>query len=271
MKKLFILLVASVCFLSCTNKQSNGAASVNDSVPPVNNLAEDGETEEEYEEWHKAYFNNYSYEGIKIFEPMAYNDSEYSQQLFNIMDTIVGLFVEDGKYYMKECRIVKTNVFEGECTGKAMIEPTLDTNEKCLYLFRGLKRYNTNNVIDTDVTEQNLKLEAGDKKAFIFNGIIYTLRAKDKVDKRIHKNMNDYNLLLESEGKEQCIVKMKKLENTLTVILFIGDLDNDGKPDFIIQSPENDEGYRLLLFLSSHAENNEIVKLVSILVDSFTC
>lgn len=259
MKKLLTLLVISACFVSCANKQSKDAASVNDSIPPVNHSLEEAETDEEYQEWYDAYFNNYSYEGIKIFEPIAYNDSEYSQQLFNIMDTIVGLFVKDGKYYMKECRIVKTNVFEGK-SGKAMIEPTLDTNEKCLYLFRGLKEFNNKDFVDNIPVSGSI-MKRGEIKDFTFGDIFYRLSSV------VNNYGRDYQLYMTTQSKSQCLAEIKRLKEVLTKLCFIGDLDNDGKADFIIQSPDNNEGYRLLLFLSSCAEKGDLVRLVSILVD----
>ena len=262
MNKFYLSILIAYFTISCTNTGNRTAdANITDSIPAVDNSGL-GEDDEDYSEWYKTYLNNYSYEGIKAFEPMAYNESDYSKQLFNIMDTIVGLFKDSDRYYMKKCWIVKTNVYEGKCGDNPVIEPTLNTNEKCLFLFRGLKQYAISYSIDTISIGQKLKLSANDIKDFTFNNVSYRLRAE--VTK-------DYKLYLESDGKSQCLVDIRKHSNTTTEICFIGDLDIDGKPDFIIKSTDSKGNYRLLLFLSLRTEGDDFVKLVSVLADTFAC
>lgn len=232
--------------------------------------------EDEYGEDYEAYFRNYNYEGIKAFEPRAYNLSDYSQQLFNIMDTISGLFVDNNMFYVKECRITKNNVFENDCNGAALIEPSLDTQTHCLYLFRGLKKYSKEKQVN--LVNAGERIWVDKQENFDMNGVSYTLKAEGDVlnargkgTSEYYEEIVNYKLYLSDGSRSQCILRMKSFDDTMTEICFVGDLDGDKKPDFIIKSPSSYEDYRLLLFLSSYSEGNELVKLVSILVDSFDC
>lgn len=276
MKKLYLIIL--VCLLiSCTNRsrQDIGSNSVSDSVSSATDQLPHTNGDE-YGEDYEAYFRNYAYEDIKVFEPMAYNLSDYSKQLFNIMDTIVGLFCKNDRYYMKYCRITKTNVYEGDCKDVALIEPTLDVSGKCLFLFRGLKTINQKEL--QNLVIPNNRIWVGKHKDFCIGGISYRLSSEGDVVKvenkgtdRYYEDILNYRLYLSHEKKVQCLVKMKNFEDTMTEICFAGDLDGDNKPDFVIKSPSSKDKYRLLLFLSSYAGADELVKLVSITVDSFDC
>lgn len=276
-KYVFYILICSFLLIACNTgqkKEADNTPLVSDTIVQV--TPDNGESDEEYAAFYEKYFNNFSYDSIKVFQNMAYNDTEYSRELFHIMDTIVGLFKTGNDYSLKKCRIEKVNVFENPCGGYDLIEPTLNTKENPLFLFRGLKHYNRNAVIDT--IPAGLKIWTGQQKDFVFNHVSYQLRAEGIVlhkgnegTEMYYEDIKDYKLYLKSGNKTQCIVEMKKFNDTMTELLWVGDLDGDGKPDFIISSPDWYEDYRILLLLSSYAEGDNLLKLVSITVDSFAC
>lgn len=276
-KYVFYILICSFLLIACNTgqkKEADNTPLVSDTIVQV--TPDNGESDEEYATFYEKYFNNFSYDSIKVFQNMAYNDTEYSRELFHIMDTIVGLFKTGNDYSLKKCWIEKVNVFENPCGGYDLIEPTLNTKENPLFLFRGLKHYNRNAVIDT--IPAGLKIWTGQQKDFVFNHVSYQLRAEGIVlhkgnegTEMYYEDIKDYKLYLKSGNKTQCIVEMKKFNDTMTELLWVGDLDGDGKPDFIISSPDWYEDYRILLLLSSYAEGDNLLKLVSITVDSFAC
>lgn len=59
--------------------------------------------------------------------------------------------------------------------------------------------------------------------------------------------------------------------DTFVELLFVGDIDRDGKLDFIFGANKNYEEERVILFLSSKAENGNLVKKVSEIAIQFDC
>ena len=62
---------------------------------------------------------------------------------------------------------------------------------------------------------------------------------------------------------KQTIVPFNSPVETPTMIGWIGDIDRDGIPDFIMELSGHDNTGRTCLFLSSKADSNELVKLVA--------
>ena len=81
-------------------------------------------------------------------------------------------------------------------------------------------------------------------------------------DYSIHLNYESNNKLI---SQELFLFPCYGEELTISLI-WAGDLDNDGKTDFIMQSPtpsSNEIGFSSGLFLSSEADLQELVKLVA--------
>lgn len=278
MSKKWLLIPIVLFFISCNNKQAprtddqlTDSISTTDSVT----IAEEAPTYKFEEiELDEAYLENFSYKGIQLFEPRPYEENDFSKELFNIMEPFIGLFKNGKKYELKPCKITKTNLFESDCDGTLMIEPTLDVKGNCLYLIKGT-HLKAKNVVDT--IPAGVKVWLKKIYPFKFNKIEYTLKSEGDLvfrsDSRdgYYENIRNYKLYLTDGTKNQCIVEMKYFVETMTEILFIGDLDGDNKPDFIINSPDHYEAVRLMLFLSSYAEGDDLVKQVSITADSFSC
>lgn len=278
MSKKWLLIPFVLFFISCNNKQAQKTeAQITDSIATVDSLELlEKPSELEFEEivLDEAYLENFSYKGIQLFEPRPYEENDFSKDLFNIMEPLIGVFKNGKKYEIKSCKVAKTNLFESDCDGTIMIEPTLNVKGNCLYLIKGVD-FKTKNVVDT--VPAGVKVWLKKSYTFEFNKIQYTLNSEGDLVSRsdsrdgYYENIRNYKLYLTDGANNQCIVDMKYFVETMTEILFIGDLDGDNKPDFIINSPDHYEAVRLMLFLSSYAEKDEIVKQVSITADSFSC
>ena len=123
----------------------------------------------------------------------------------------------------------------------------------------------------------------GEKSEFSFNGKTYVFRGDgitiqegmawtdEDLPGRWDK-VENYKLYLSEQGKEeQLIVAIPSFNDTFVQILWIGDLDEDGKPDFILDISRDYEEKAVLLFLSSKAEKGEIVRAVASSSYQFDC
>ena len=281
MKANFTLLLFFLFILSsCNNKPKvveeevvylDSASSVpTDTIPKQEN----DENTIGNEELEDIYLENLSYRNIRIFEPRAYEYTDNIKELFKVMKPLKGLVKKGNAYVMKNCKITKTNIFDSECNDVPFIEPTLDIRENILFLFENLSAKEKDNMTTAFA---DFKFWANRKKEFTFNGIPYSLESEGTVlsssesDEEYFENIRNYKLYFKSGNKSQCIIQMKYFVDTITEIRYIGDIDDDGKPDLIISSPDHYESNRILLFLSSMAEGDDLIKLVSITADSFGC
>lgn len=126
----------------------------------------------------------------------------------------------------------------------------------------------------------------GSPYTFEFGNSKYTLRAEaESSDETINDEFeyNDegrlnnavygyvnYKLYLESNGITQ-LLNSGSYDNTCLKILFIGDLDNDGKPDFLFDTNTWYEGDEVTLFLSSRASKDELVKNMGASGSYYSC
>ena len=106
----------------------------------------------------------------------------------------------------------------------------------------------------------------GDSLFFEWGGKTYKLRAEakevDEVDPQDSESWDrfkDYQLYLSDGEREQVFFVQESFWNSRSEILFIGDIDNDGKPDILMSDPANYETVSMVLFLSSMAEEDKIV------------
>lgn len=278
MKQNLVLAFIIISLVSCNNKQSKENTDFTDTITlqdTLTNIVEESALDSIAEiELDDAYTQNFSYKGINIFEPREYEVSDFSKHILHVMDPLVGLFHRGNKYEMKDCKIIKNNVFENECTGNPMMEPTLNIKGNCLYLFKGLHAYNKH-VIDT--IPGGIRVWLNQVKRFNFNNTEYSFRSEGRLISKsgsgndYFENISNYKLYITKGDKSQCIVEMKYFADTMTEIIFIGDLDGDKKPDLIISSPDHYEASRILLFLSSYTQGDDLLKLVSITFDSLAC
>jgi hypothetical protein len=119
--------------------------------------------------------------------------------------------------------------------------------------------------------------------SFTFNNVNYTLRGEGKVlseekvstddDKiEIFKKVEDYKLYLTiGNNPEKLILTEASFNDTFVEFLFAGDIDGDGKLDFVFGANRDYEEERVILFLSSKAENENSVKKVSEIAVQFDC
>lgn len=132
-----------------------------------------------------------------------------------------------------------------------------------------------------------LSVVPGSPYTFDYNGKQYTLRAEGTLAEyaslpnpksenymgRFYNYVDGYdkyNLYLEADGITQ-LLNTGGYQSTCLEIYFIGDLDNDGKPDFLFQTNTWYEGSEVTLFLSSKAGQGQLVKNMGVSGNYYSC
>lgn len=158
---------------------------------------------------------------------------------------------------------------------------TYVSSENNIMMIRGITQKNRK--IKSIVPDKN-SVRPGENMDFIFNNKKYILRGEGIItqDNKVYiidgyQNDNtgeeifNYKLYLSTSNKEQLLLSMPKFKSTFVEILLIGDLDRDGKPDFVFDVSRDYEERRVMLFLSSPAQKNEIVRIIDEAIYIFDC
>lgn len=159
------------------------------------------------------------------------------------------LYKDQDVYKVDRAQYTLINEAEEPCSG--MPTQRLGTNRNSL-LFFNIPTIKTGTV--DSVIIQNKIIIPNKAMTFVYNGHSYKLEAKGidplKQDYRNTPNAY-YQLILTKDNVSKEILYQTEYNDTNTEILLIGDLDKDGKLDFILSSPRDYEEERIILILSS--------------------
>ncbi len=218
---------------------------------------------------------------VQIMLPAMYRGSELSD--FN--DMLSGGWcdfyqdLDTKKYFLKKAEVQIEKAYDDCLQDSATI---IRSQRDPLLLISGLKAQKVN--INTLILEKkNIWVEEQmsfefNKKEYSFHGEGITVESNEawidgfKTPQRWDV-VKDYKLYLleKSSGKKQLLLSIPTFNDTFVQILWVGDLDNDGKPDFIFDTSPDYEYKRVELFLSSQADKDEIVKKVGESSYDFSC
>ena len=162
------------------------------------------------------------------------------------------------KYYLKKADI-RIESYYNDCWGDSV--KYVESQRKPLVFVKGIIPQNEE-IFSIPVTKRCVWV--GEKYSFSFKEKIYIFRGDGNTIKSEMAHTDDgyerrdevknYKLYLSEQGKsEQLIVAIPTFNDTFVKILWIGDLDGDGKPDFILDTSRHYEEETVLLFLSSKA------------------
>lgn len=188
-----------------------------------------------------------------------------------------GVFKDRGKYYITETTLNIRKAFDiiadeeendsSKWTGWEVKTSHIDTS---LVLIGGpscLSSHEINHIrLDKDF------IGANEKISFLYNNKSYTLSAiAEKVPSKHSTEeiyIHNYQLRLKGykNGTEidQLLAFASYLDDAVFRILFIGDIDDDGFPDLILDTTNHYNLFRPTVYLSSFADKEQLVRVVAI-------
>lgn len=212
-----------------------------------------------------------------ILLPNGYRDDEGKNPANALNKNWVDLYEDKGDYYLGKADFKIEKGFD-ECVGDST--RSIVSKNKSL-LFMNYSELKLGKIKALNIDEN--KIWPDEKMSLKFNNKDYIFRAEGKVlstEKRstdndkeeIYKKVENYKLYLKSDNNpEKLLLQVETFNDTFVELLFAGDIDNDGKLDFIFGANRDYEETRVLLFLSTKAENEEPVKKVSQIAIQFDC
>ncbi|MDA6068602.1 hypothetical protein NJT12_03120 [Flavobacterium sp. AC] len=214
---------------------------------------------------------------FEILLPDGYRDDQGKNPANSLNKNWIDLFEEAGTYYLGKADFTIEKGFD-ECVGDSL--RSIVSKNKSL-LFMDYPELKLGKIKSLKLAKN--KIWPGEKVTLKFDDTDYVFRAEGKVlstEKRslddnkqeIYKKVENYKLYLKANnGPEKLLLQVETFNDTFVELLFAGDIDNDGKLDFIFGANRDYEETRVMLFLSSKSENDEPVKKVSQIAIQFDC
>lgn len=182
-----------------------------------------------------------------------------------------GLFTKGNKCYLLDTKVSITRAFDplidkpGVKTG---IDIEAGNKDTTILLISGIA---LKNIPVKKLTLPKTKILPGEKQDFKYNGILYSLYGTGK-KKPVSPGSNDYEVTdyklfiqatLNSHHYIQLLVSTPFYEGPFhTQIKFVGDIDNDGIPDFIIDTSNYYGSENSTLFLSGPSKGKALYTIV---------
>lgn len=262
-----IILILALCVVSCNIKQEKVNRQLA-SEKVVTDTKETISTDESDEEIFKNTFD--------ILLATQYRDWENDNPANALNNNWIDLHLKNDDYYLSKTEYTMERGFS-ECSGDST-KIINSKNETLLLLNKPnlkLGKVNSLKILHN-------KIWPDEKVTYNFNGDEYTLRAEGKVlsSEKVHtdngletyQKVENYKLFISyNNSPEVLFLEQESFNDTFVELLFAGDIDGDGKLDFIFGANRDYEEERVILYLSSEAKKGEIIKKVSEIAIQFDC
>ena len=200
----------------------------------------------------------------EILLPTTYRDWDNKNPANSLNKSWFDLNKKESKYYLNKANY-HIEKGEDECSGSFIKTINSSNNTLLLIKNRHLKIgeiYSIN--FDKDKIWSNEKIE------FNYKNTTYTIRAEGDIIPTSH--VENYKLYIATNNmSETMFLEKNELLDSFVKLLFVGDIDADGKLDFIFEANGDYEEQRVILYLSSEAKNGEIIKKAAEIAIQFDC
>lgn len=182
----------------------------------------------------------------------------------------IGVFKVDSGYVVKatEVSIIKAHdsIMDEDKSAKTGWEVTSSVKDSTVLLISGIDYVKPAAVPTIKLKTQTIT--PGKSESFVCNGINYTLHATGKtiVLNGNPDNVANYKLYLKASingvGYNQEIVSISSFDDAMVTVLFVGDIDGDGRADLILDTTNHYNIERPTLYLSKPAKGKHLVEVV---------
>lgn len=183
-----------------------------------------------------------------------------------------GLFKNKEGFYFKETEIkirrVHDDIVDSKETEKTGWEVSTTNRDDCILLVEQ-KPYFSNHVVQ-NLSLGRVEIMPGDTLSFNYLGIDYKLFATGIKKKAKHQSdafdIFNYKLFLSANKNGKLITELlmshSSFTDQMTGVIFVGDIDNDGFLDLIIDGSDHYNVTFPVLYLSKPAESENLLKIV---------
>jgi hypothetical protein len=212
-----------------------------------------------------------------ILLPRSYRTYDNKNPVSSLNEDWIALYEENGEYYLGKADFKIEKGFD-ECSGDSL-KSILPKNKTIVFM--DYPKLNVGKLKSLKIDKH--KIWPKEKVTYTFNGLNYIFRAEGKVlsefkvtsdddGEEIFKNVEHYKLYLTiGNNAEELLLTEDSFHDTFVELLFAGDIDGDGKLDLVFSASRDYEEERMILFLSSKAENDKTIKKVSEIAVQFDC
>ncbi len=213
---------------------------------------------------------------FKILLPTEYRDWENKNPATDLTKNWIDLYQKGGKYYLAKANYRIKRGYS-ECSGDST--KIINSKNKTILLidYPSLEL----GEITSLIIKKN-KIWPKEKLTFRFGNDEYTLRAEGKVissetvstdnGEELYQKVENYKLYIsKNNSPETLFLEQESFNDTFVELLFTGDIDKDGKLDFIFGANRDYEEERVILYLSSKAKKDQLIKKVAEIAVQFDC
>ncbi|OXB13637.1 hypothetical protein [Flavobacterium reichenbachii] len=214
---------------------------------------------------------------FKVLIPRSYRTWENKNPVDSLNQNWTDLYEENGSYFLAKANYEIEKGFD-ECSGDSL--KSINPKNKSL-IFMDYPELKMGKINAVKITKD--KIWPNEKMSLVLNNLKYTFRAEGKVlssqkietedgKEDFFKEVKNYKLYLTVENNpEKLILEQENFHDTFVELLFAGDIDGDGKLDLIFRANRDYEEERVILFLSSKAQNGDAMKKTAEIAVQFDC
>ena len=211
-----------------------------------------------------------------ILLPFTYRDWENKNPANGLNKNWLELNTEDANFYLNHANYtIKSD--EDACTGDST-KTIIPKNKTLIYI------NNPNLKLGAVYSKKSSKnkIWPNEKVTFNYKATKYTIRAEGDIisTEQVHENdslerysvVENYKLYIATDQiSEVLFLEEASFNDTFVKLLFVGDIDSDNKLDFIFEANRHYEEKRVILYLSTIAKDNEIIKKAAEIAIGFDC